>query len=245
MHRNKEQQILAIDIGNSQVKIGYNGSYWATTPDNFANSLIKLNLEVNYVLALISSVNSSNYTLVETALILQKIKFKLVDDLLSKQILINLSRISNSGQDRILGIFGALTKAKQPLLVVDCGTAMTLNYLDSDLTFLGGAILPGLYTQFDSLNSKTDKIKVATINNQAKFPASNTIDAVSSGILLNLIGAIESAIKLIDEENLTVVITGGYSEIIYDLINKEKKFVILENYLVCKGIFYLEEKQRN
>lgn len=232
---------IAIDIGNSQIKIGYSGQFWESKSELFADTLKAIEINPSTALAIISSVNSISSSLVTTELAKQGITYQKVDELLSEQSLINLSLVSNAGQDRILGLFGALSKAKPPILVVDCGTAMTLNYLDYDMSFRGGAILPGLYTQLDSLNIRTDKINVETFNSDAKFPAINTQDAVSSGILLNLIGAIESAIKLIDEENLTIVFTGGYSQILYDLIKKEKKVVILENYLVCKGIFYLEE----
>lgn len=232
---------IAIDIGNSQVKIGYTGQFWETKSELFADTLKAIEINPSTALAIISSVNSISLSLVIAELEIQGIAYQKVDELLAQQSLINLSLVSNAGQDRILGLFGALSKVKLPLLVVDCGTAMTLNYLDAEMNFRGGAILPGLFTQLDSLNIRTDKINVDAFNSDAKFPAINTKDAVSSGILLNLIGAIESAIKLIDDENLTIVFTGGYSQILFDLINKEKNVVILENYLVCKGIFYLEE----
>ena len=59
------------------------------------------------------------------------------------------------GQDRLLCAIGAFNVVKQACIVVDLGTAITVDFVDGEGVFHGGAILPGIGMMFESLHEKT------------------------------------------------------------------------------------------
>ncbi|MBO6739233.1 MAG: type III pantothenate kinase [Phycisphaerales bacterium] len=59
------------------------------------------------------------------------------------------------GQDRLLCAIGAYRVVKQACIVVDLGTAITVDFVDGEGVFHGGAILPGIGMMFEALHEKT------------------------------------------------------------------------------------------
>ncbi len=59
------------------------------------------------------------------------------------------------GTDRLLNALAAYRKAQQACVVIDAGTAMTVDFIDGEGTFHGGAILPGLDMMLQSLHQRT------------------------------------------------------------------------------------------
>ncbi|HNP64753.1 MAG TPA: type III pantothenate kinase, partial [Woeseiaceae bacterium] len=64
------------------------------------------------------------------------------------------------GVDRWVAMIGAYAEVKSACLVVDAGTAVTLDALDREGNHLGGQIIPGVETMLDSLSNKTSDIPV-------------------------------------------------------------------------------------
>lgn len=62
---------------------------------------------------------------------------------------------STVGQDRLLNALGAFSRASQACVVVDCGTAITVDFVDGDGVFQGGAIGPGLNMMLRALHEQT------------------------------------------------------------------------------------------
>jgi type III pantothenate kinase len=62
---------------------------------------------------------------------------------------------STVGQDRLLNALGAYSRAKQACVVVDCGTATVVDFVDGEGIFQGGAIAPGLNTMLRALHQHT------------------------------------------------------------------------------------------
>jgi type III pantothenate kinase len=62
---------------------------------------------------------------------------------------------STVGQDRLLCALGAFSKSKQACIVIDAGTAITVDFVDGTGVFQGGAIAPGIAMMFRSLHSGT------------------------------------------------------------------------------------------
>lgn len=93
------------------------------------------------------------------------------------------------GVDRWMGLIAARQRTREPVLVVSVGTAMTVDALNVDGVFLGGVIVPGVTLMRQALRQGTAQIADSTGECQA-FPR-NTADAVESGIVAALCGAIE------------------------------------------------------
>lgn len=100
------------------------------------------------------------------------------------------------GCDRFASLIGARHLFPQePLLVVTCGTATTIDALDADGTFIGGMILPGLGTMAQSLALKTAQLPAVSAVTTDQLFADNTQDAIISGCINAQAGAIMRALS--------------------------------------------------
>ncbi len=98
------------------------------------------------------------------------------------------------GSDRFASLIGARHLFPQePLLVVTCGTATTIDALEADGTFIGGLILPGLGTMAQSLAVKTAQLPAVDAVTTDQLFADNTQDAIISGCISAQAGAIMRA----------------------------------------------------
>lgn len=62
---------------------------------------------------------------------------------------------STLGHDRLLNAIAAFEMARQACIVIDCGTAMTVDFVDGEGTFQGGAIVPGTRMMLRALHEQT------------------------------------------------------------------------------------------
>ncbi|NEQ43160.1 MAG: pantothenate kinase [Leptolyngbya sp. SIOISBB] len=115
------------------------------------------------------------------------------------------------GIDRALNLLGAGDFIGWPVLVIDAGTALTFT-AGSTGRFIGGAILPGLTTQFSTLAHQTATLP-ATYPEDTLPPrwAVNTADALRSGIVYGTLATITEYVQAWRQEykNGKVVLTGG------------------------------------
>ena len=103
----------------------------------------------------------------------------------------NLDRL---GVDRWVACLGARQlKAEGDLIVLDAGTAITIDWLDQDNCFQGGVILPGHRLMHDSLVSNTEGIK-STLNPSERIIGKTTSECVNSGVSFGLVGAVERVV---------------------------------------------------
>ncbi|MDQ2070556.1 type III pantothenate kinase [Natronospira bacteriovora] len=119
------------------------------------------------------------------------------------------------GVDRWLAMLAAWRLIGQPqhrpLLVVDCGTAVTLDLVDADGGHRGGAIVPGLRLMAESLIGATSGIRPRPDDQSAGFPGRDTGACVQSGALMAVTGALREAIAHSDGicPGAAVIMTGG------------------------------------
>lgn len=99
------------------------------------------------------------------------------------------------GVDRWLAVLAAHHRDPSPALIVDCGSAVTLDLLGADGIHLGGYIVPGLGLMRRALYQDTDAVKVgrAFAPGMSLAPGRDTDDAVNRGLPLMVLGAIERA----------------------------------------------------
>jgi type III pantothenate kinase len=94
------------------------------------------------------------------------------------------------GADRFLAMAGARALTRGAFLVVDAGTALTLDLVDEDGQHLGGLIIPGPVLMREALHRGTAGVRTAGIPRLHEF-ARNTADAVWSGACLAAIALVE------------------------------------------------------
>jgi type III pantothenate kinase len=116
------------------------------------------------------------------------------------------------GVDRWLAMLAAYQRVQGPCIIIDGGTALTLDILDSEGLHQGGFILPGLSLMARSLEQNT-AIKLSTRGQVPSIaPGHSTDQAVRNGILAAVIALIERLHREqsdLDSGGVRVVLTGG------------------------------------
>ena len=113
------------------------------------------------------------------------------------------------GSDRFAAAIGARTLLPgQALIVATCGTATTVDAIDTSGRFIGGMILPGLGLMASSLARNTAQLP--QVRDNAPMPAGfadNTDDAILAGCVAAQAGAIERAVAMLGAA--TCILSGG------------------------------------
>lgn len=120
------------------------------------------------------------------------------------------------GADRWVALVGARSIAECDLIVVDAGTAITVDALSSNGQFIGGSILPGIDLSRQSLSQRAPLI-ADTNEMQMQLPARGTAQAVSSGTVFAAVGGTDRLIEQYSEHLDTtprLLLTGGSSQVI-------------------------------
>lgn len=118
------------------------------------------------------------------------------------------------GQDRLLCAIGAFAMAGQACVVVDLGTAMTVDFVDGQGVFHGGAIAPGLAMMLRALHEQTDglpKVDYAMPGEDAHF-GKNTADAMRMGVTAMVCGGVRwlaERYAIFYEAYPRIIATGG------------------------------------
>lgn len=135
------------------------------------------------------------------------------------------------GVDRFVAMLGALALGfpSDALIVVDAGTALTIDIVMIKGEHLGGTISPGLQTMFASLHKNT-QLDQQSVNEDAaytrRFYADNTDDAIILGTLNTFIAGIKHAIDQTRKQvssNVSIILTGGDAEFIAENLEDDCK----------------------
>ncbi len=159
------------------------------------------------------------------------------------------------GADRWVALIGAHQRYPDDnLIVIDTGTAVTIDGLDDQGQHLGGVIMPGLQLWSDTLikNTQLSTMPVLTTNGeQVDVFATSTKRGVNSGSLYGLAGAIEHVCHVMEDSTSTMpttsscqqgwkrILCGGNSRLIAGYI-ANKNYILLPD-LVMHGLIIIEK----
>ena len=132
------------------------------------------------------------------------------------------------GVDRIALATGAISQfPNKDVLVIDAGTCITFDFVNSNKEYLGGAISPGIQMRFDSLNYFTANLPLLEKEKITNFIGGNTNESINSGVVNGVIQEIDGIINQykIKYLDLTVVLTGGNT----NFLSKQLKSSIFAN----------------
>lgn len=244
--------IICLDIGNTNIKYAvFDGdnlllsfrvaTEHKKTSDEYGGQLLSIlgnnNLNASDITGgIISSVVPQlDYTLEKMCRVYLNIKPLLLAPGLKTGLNLKVDNAKEVGADRVVNNVAAVKKYGYPLIIIDFGTATTFNVIDSKSEFIGGVIAPGIKGSLDSLVNGTAKLPRVEIERPASVIGKNTVTNMQSGIVFGFAGLVEYIVKKIKremkEENVTVVATGGFSEIIakeISCIDKVDKFLTLD-----------------
>ncbi len=120
------------------------------------------------------------------------------------------------GSDRWAALIAARSMGGDAALVVNCGTATTIDALSNNGEFLGGLILPGITLMQSSLVKNAAQLPPSA-GRHVNFPR-NTADALASGALQATCGAIERQYALLNDTQARVFLSGGASQPVQELL---------------------------
>jgi type III pantothenate kinase len=129
----------------------------------------------------------------------------------------NYNDVAQLGSDRWAALIAAWHLLGQACLVVNCGTATTVDALTNQGEFMGGLILPSVAMMQRSLVAGTAQLKTG-LGEYAAFPL-NTADAIFSGAIQASCGAIQRQHDLLKNDAAPILLSGGASAMFLPYLN--------------------------
>ena len=117
-----------------------------------------------------------------------------------------------TGVDRVLNIAAAYEQMQKACVVVDAGTAITIDCCNDAGDFLGGAIAPGASLQFASLHQHTAKLRQVSLEVAQGAFGTTTAGAIQHGVYHGIRGMLKELVELYATELGTwpdIIATGG------------------------------------
>jgi len=235
---------LLIDIGNTRIK-------WQHRDEKniiLSGSILVENfMDIDF--STIKSIDKIIIANVNRSIVLDKMKeilnvFKcpiIEASTDSNKYLINdYEDIKMLGVDRWMSALGAWKLYQRSLLIINAGTAITIDLIDLDQKdkahFKGGMILPGIAISLGVLNNSTNLID--TEIGQSQYPSLNTKDAVTTGIMTSIQGAVNLVCRKLPS-SLPILLTGGDANLIYEQSEDDwKSRIKLEDDLIFEGLMF-------
>jgi type III pantothenate kinase len=235
---------LLIDIGNTRIKWQQRDDKDILLTDSilveeFMDIDFSSNKSIDKVI--VSNVNHS-IVLDKLKEILSKFKCPIIETKpISNEYLINdYEDHKTLGIDRWLTALGAWKLYQRPLLVINAGTAITIDLVELDKEskphFKGGMILPGVAISLAVLNNSTNLID--TEIGKSHYPSLNTKDAVTTGIITSIQGAVNLVCRKLPS-SLPILLTGGDANLIFEQAEDDwKSRIKLEGDLIFEGLMF-------
>ncbi|MEC9374228.1 MAG: type III pantothenate kinase [Planctomycetota bacterium] len=244
--------ILAVSVGNTRTNFGvFDG-----TEARFVRSMANASPEAMVAELASAAAELNDDEATRGAIVIATVNRKLSEDLLSRlesKVNIDLFRIgtdvpipmatalasdAGTGQDRLLAALAAFETAKQACVVVDAGTAVTVDFVDGVGVFQGGAIGPGARMMLRSLHEGTAQLPQVDLVQPPSGVAfgRNTSEAMLMSVFYGIRGMVRMLVERYAEEYGAypqVIATGGDARLLFG----EDEFVehIVED-LVLRGI---------
>lgn len=142
------------------------------------------------------------------------------------------------GADRIANAVAAANESKGNNLIIDFGTCIKYDFIDTEKNYHGGAISPGLAMRFKAMHEFTGKLPLIEDYHASTFIGDTTHSSMKSGVIFGIQGEINEFIQRYTQkfETLTIFLTGGDAKR-FDIVYKNSIFV--DYNLTVKGLYLI------
>ena len=237
--------LLAIDAGNTTVKIGYHdGADWQSQQrvslDDFCLDPGRYLQRITCP-AIVVNVAGPKF---RDALLRELPSLKIHWVQVSAQacdVVNGYQEPEQLGADRWAMLLAARALERQACVVVALGTALTVDVLTAGGVFLGGVIAPGMQLMRSALAQGTYAVHTSP-GAVTSYPL-QTSDAVETGIVYALVGVIDKMIVMHEQQTqapVTVIVTGGDVHLLLPHLNRTVQ--VVDN-LVLEGLIVLARKE--
>lgn len=248
--------LLCLDIGNTHIVGGIfeqetlrcrfrYATHLIGTADQFGIFLInflrhhQITLEDIQAIAICSVVPSCDFTIKHAInQYLPKAKLFMLQAGVKTGLNIKYKNASEVGADRIANAIAAVNCLPQKnIIIVDMGTATTIDLVNKKQDYLGGVVIAGMRLCMEALSSKTAKLTAVDIEKPANIIGRTSRESVQSGLYYGQLGAIREVIsgfrhEAFTKEAVTIIGTGGFSQLFKD----QNLFDLLIPDLVLQGL---------
>ena len=252
--------LLAIDIGNTNIKIGvFRGdtivAHWRVLTerhklaDEYAVLIRNLfdlaHINVKDIHGCIMSCVVPPLTTQFTQLCEKYLGIEpvMVNPRINCGLSFDVENPDEMGSDRICNSLAATVKYGSPVIAIAFGTATAFDVV-VDNVYVGGCIAPGLGISSDALFSLAARLYQVELVRPPKVIARNTVHHMQAGVIIGYTGLVEGIVKRMQEELGTVcpvVVTGGLA----DVIAKETSVITaVEPNLTLDGLRMIFERNR-
>jgi type III pantothenate kinase len=226
--------LLAIDIGNTNVKLGtFDGERLTATwrletdarrmPDEYAVLLDWLLARRGLTFADIGGIGLSSTVPAMTPVFREltanyigaTCPFVEVRASGNTGITIAIDNPHEMGADRIVDAMAAAELYRVPAIIVDFGTATTFDAVDREGRLLGTSLAPGLRTAMDGLFQRAARLSRIELDRPKEVIGRNTVSALRSGWVYGYVGLVEGLVRRIKGElgdDSLVIATGGLAD---------------------------------
>lgn len=139
------------------------------------------------------------------------------------------------GTDRLAAAIAAYNQTHSNTLIIDIGTAITIDFVNADGQYLGGNISPGMHLRFETLHEHTAHLPLVSHEGAKPEFGVDTETAIRCGVINGINYEIQGYISefSLKYHNLCIFLTGG-DQIYFDEAIKNRIFA--DKYLVLKGL---------
>jgi type III pantothenate kinase len=251
--------LLAIDVGNSDTKLGF----FARDRDGAAGSLLRnwrvaterrrsadefgvlfgallrqAEIPLGDVDAIVISsvVPQSDRALSEACRTYFGVRPEFFSATTQDLIVVATERPKELGSDLLAAALAARAAYGTPVIVIGFGTATTFGAVGRDGAYLGAAIAPGIQISIDALVAHTAKLPQIALDAPTSAIGRDTVSALQSGIIFGFVGQTEAIVARMRAEvgaDARVVATGGLAEVV---ARETRSIDAVEPHLVLDGL---------
>ena len=145
------------------------------------------------------------------------------------------------GADRLALVAGAVFDfSNKPVLIIDVGTCITFDFVDSKTKYLGGSISPGLQMRLKALNNQTSALPSVRLSEPQDLIGCSTEESILSGVVNGAIKEVDGTIDAYKKRypDAIVVITGGDASF-FD--KKLKNSIFADEDILLKGMYFIQK----
>ncbi len=252
--------ILAVDIGNSNIKVGA----WDNeklvflsrlqtntlkTQDEYAVNLVDL-FRLNdcnaaqFDGAIISSVVPPLSMPIKDAVktVIQTNRVYLVSPGLKTGLNIKIDNPATLGSDMVCCAVAAIAKYPTPCIIASFGTATAIFAIDKNGACIGGSIAPGVVMSIEALSKKTAQLPHISLDSPSELIGTNTVDSMKSGAIYGTACMLDGMLRRMSKQlggNATNIACGGVAKYIISHCEEE---IIYDDTLVLEGLQIIYNK---
>jgi len=236
---NNSDNILYVDVGNSLIKLKkYFSGRWENIYQIKHNELKVLadyfgEHSARFDHIVISSVVDAVTNNLQT--IFEPFPLKIIKTSEIPANLLNYQTPETLGIDRFLACYGARRKTKSAVVVIDAGTACTIDFMDENDVFQGGVIMPGLRIMEEGLHQFAPALPKVEREKPSVWPGKSTKSALQWGITGVFLDALYAMLKRYDDHygSFELWLTGGDALLLTEYFDNNAK---IDQDLVFEGM---------